>query len=34
VLETEAERQVAEEAEIRRAERLRKRATGRSPVLS
>jgi len=34
VLETDAERQVAEEAQVRRAERLRKRATGRSPVLS
>jgi acyl-CoA hydrolase len=34
VLETDAERLVAEEAQTRRAERLRKRATGRSPVLS
>jgi acyl-CoA hydrolase len=34
VLETDEERQVAEEAQTRRAERLRNRATGRSPVLS
>jgi acyl-CoA hydrolase len=34
VLESDAERQVAEEAQVRRGERLRKRATGRSPVLS
>src|ERR1700741_2443415 len=34
VLETDAERRVAAEAQIRRAERLRKRATVRSPVLS
>jgi acyl-CoA hydrolase len=34
VLETDEERHVADEAQTRRAERLRKRATGRSPVLS
>src|SRR6195952_5558965 len=34
VLETDEERQVADEAQVRRAERLRKRATGRPPALS
>jgi acyl-CoA hydrolase len=34
VLETDAERDVAAEAQTRRAERLRKRAAGRSPALS
>jgi acyl-CoA hydrolase len=34
VLETDEERHVAEEAQVRRAERLRKRATGRPPALS
>jgi acyl-CoA hydrolase len=34
VLETDEERHVAEDAQVRRAERLRKRATGRPPALS
>src|SRR5712671_4762917 len=34
VLDTDDERRIAEEAQTRRAERLRKRATGRPPVLS
>jgi acyl-CoA hydrolase len=34
VLETDAERHVAEEAQLRRADRLRKRATGQPPALS
>jgi acyl-CoA hydrolase len=34
VLETDEERHMADEAQVRRAERLRKRATGRPPALS